>query len=128
MTQRLKSTMNRKISPLTWDQGQEMAKACEFEVATGVEVFFVDPHSPWQRPSNERMDRDIREYFPKGTNFSQASDDDVAEVETLLNNRLWVVLDGLTPRDVLCGVVHDASTALTRRGYKLSSRRLQHTA
>ncbi|MHC9980223.1 IS30 family transposase [Corynebacterium diphtheriae] len=103
--------MNRKISPLTWDQGQEMAKACEFEVATGVEVFFVDPHSPWQRPSNERMDRDIREYFPKGTNFSQASDDDVAEVETLLNNRLWVVLDGLTPRDVLCGVVHDASTA-----------------
>ncbi|MHD0160090.1 IS30 family transposase, partial [Corynebacterium diphtheriae] len=110
MTQRLKSTMNRKISPLTWDQGQEMAKACEFEVATGVEVFFVDPHSPWQRPSNERMDRDIREYFPKGANFSQASDDDVAEVETLLNNRLWVVLDGLTPRDVLCGVVHDAST------------------
>ncbi len=111
MTHRLKDTMDRTISTLTWDQGVEMAKACEFEIATGVKVFFADPHSPWQRPSNERMNRDIREYFPKGTNFSDVSDDDVAEVETLLNNRPRVVLDGLTPREVLCGVVHDALIA-----------------
>ncbi|MCQ9172661.1 IS30 family transposase, partial [Corynebacterium amycolatum] len=60
---------------------------------------------------NERMNRDIRFYFPKGTNFTDVTDQEVAEAEALLNNRPRVVLGGLTPREVISGVIHDAMTA-----------------
>ena len=111
MIRRLKESMDTTMSTLTWDQGVEFAKHTEFSVAENIQVFFADPHSPWQRGSNERMNRDIRFYFPKGTNFTDVTDQEVDEAEALLNNRPRVVLDGLTPREVISGVIHDAMTA-----------------
>ena len=111
MIRRLKESTDTTVSTLTWDQGVEFAKHTEFSVAENIQVFFADPHSPWQRGSNERMNRDIRFYFPKGTNFNDVTDEEVAEAEALLNNRPRVVLDGLTPREVISGVIHDAMTA-----------------
>ncbi|MGH9129255.1 MAG: IS30 family transposase [Acidimicrobiales bacterium] len=56
---------------LTWDQGREMADWVDLELAADMEVYFCDPHSPWQRPSNEHMNGLLRQYFPKGTRPQQ---------------------------------------------------------
>lgn len=106
MVRRLRESMDTTISTLTWNQGVEFAKHTDFSVAEIIQVFFADPHSPWQRGSNERMNRDFRFHFPKGTNFDDVTDEEVAEAEALLNNRPRVVLDGLTPREVISGAIH----------------------
>ncbi|WFN90387.1 IS30 family transposase [Arcanobacterium wilhelmae] len=100
-----------KFETITWDQGSEMAQTQSFTIATGVKVFFADPHSPWQRPSNERLNRDIREYFPKGTNFATITDAQVQEAQDELNNRARVVLKGATPHETLAQQLNDALTA-----------------
>ncbi len=89
------------VETLTWDQGVEMAEHARFTVATDVEVFFADPHSPWQRPTNENTNGLVRWYFPKGTDFSQVSDAEVARVQDLLNDRPRKVLGWATPREIL---------------------------
>ncbi|RCK67884.1 IS30 family transposase [Desertihabitans brevis] len=86
---------------LTWDQGVEMADHARFSITTGCPVFFCDPHSPWQRPTNENHNGLIRDFFPKGTNFSRISDAEVAEAERLLNLRPRKVLDYATPAEKL---------------------------
>lgn len=72
-----------------------MAKVKTFEVASDVKVYFADPHSPWQRGTNERFNRDIREYFPKGTNFTHVTDQEVEQAQNELNDRAreasWVL-------------------------------------
>ena len=72
---------------ITWDQGSEMASHRAFTVKTGCPVFFCDPHSPWQRGSNENTNGLIRDFYPKGTNFNDVTDDDLAETQRLLNIR-----------------------------------------
>ena len=72
---------------LTWDQGIEMARHHEFTEATGIPVFFCEPHSPWQRPSNENTNGLLRGYFPKSTDLYQHSPERLAEVEKELNER-----------------------------------------
>lgn len=97
---------------LTWDQGSEMARASAFELATGFEVYFCDPHSPWQRPTNENTNGLIREFFPKGTRFSEVTDEEVAYAQRLLNNRPRKVLGWKKPAEAMQEVlVEGAMTA-----------------
>lgn len=98
MIEHLPAEMTRTI---TWDQGSEMAEHAKFTIATGCGVFFCDPHSPWQRPTNENTNGLTRQFFPKGTNFNDVSDEEISEVQRLLNNRPRKVLGFYTPHEKL---------------------------
>lgn len=86
---------------LTWDQGIEMGKQASFQIAQHIPVYFCDPHSPWQRGSNENLNGLIRDFYPKGTDFSKITDTQIAEMQHLLNTRPRLTLNADTPAERL---------------------------
>ena len=90
---------------LTWDQGKEMAEHRRFTVDTGVQVYFCDPHSPWQRGANENTNGLLRQYFPKGTVLSGFIAAELNAVAAELNGRPRQTLGWMTPSEALAQVL-----------------------
>ena len=91
---------------LTWDQGKEMHAHKRFTIATNVQVYFCDPRSPWQRGSNENTNGLVRQYFPRGTDFSRISQAYLNAIALRLNQRPRKTLGFETPADKLQAVLH----------------------
>ena len=100
-------------STLTWDNGKEMARHARITETTGIQVYFADPHSPWQRGSNENTNGLLREYLPKGTDLSRHTAEQLQAIEDELNDRPRKRLGYHTPREELAKLLEQDRVATT---------------
>ncbi len=105
MARAIKELPNSLWRSITWDQGSEMARHERFKVDTGVQIYFCDPHSPWQRGSNENTNGLLRQYMPKGTDLSVHSPEDLKRFADSLNNRPRKTLGYMKPSEKLAEVL-----------------------
>jgi len=105
LTRQVKTLPSQLRSTVTWDRGMELAAHKDFTVATGVQVYFCDPQSPWQRGSNENTNGLLRQYFPKKTDLSIYSQKELNAVAARLNTRPRKTLQFRTPAATLAEVV-----------------------
>mgnify|MGYP003932523643 CR=1 FL=1 len=100
-----KTVPNELRKTLTYDQGKEMSQHENFTIDTGIKVYFAHPGSPWERGTNENTNGLIRQYFPKGTDFMQVSEDEIYKVQRKLNDRPRKALNYNKPNEVFNSVV-----------------------
>ena len=101
---------------LTWDQGAEMSQHVQLKFDTGVAVYLCDPHSPWQRGTNENTNGLLRQYFPNGTDLSLHSADDLAAVASTLNGRPRKTLGWKTPAETFDALLRPDHTGVATTG------------
>ncbi len=107
----VKDLNKEQLKTITWDQGAEMAMTAQVKIAEGCAVYFCDPHSPWQRPTNENTNGEIRRrFYPKATDFKEVTVDHVAWVQDELNDTPRVIFNGMTPREMMQQLAQSGAT------------------
>jgi IS30 family transposase len=105
MTKRILTLPAQLRRSITWDQGKEMAEHVRFTVETGVQVYFCDPKSPWQRGSNENTNGLLRQYLPKTSDLSQCTQRELDAIARSLNTRPRQTLHWMTPSQAFAEAV-----------------------